>query len=137
MIADSAYEIPVWFDVTQASASECRRLSGAVDELFEKSPSLAKRCADFSADRGLDSGPLKAKLWDRYRIRPLIATRAMWREEKAMPDYDPSKPILRSLDRTGWTRSCIARRARCSAATRRPKNSVGWRSRALSRTGEL
>ena len=98
LIADSAYEIPVWFDVTKASASECKRLSGAVDELFGKAPELAERCADFSADKGLDSGPLKAKLWDRYRIRPLIDTRAMWREEKAMPGYDPSKPILRSLD---------------------------------------
>ena len=98
LIADSAYEIPVWFDVTKASASECKRLSKAVDELFGKAPELAERCADFSADKGLDSGPLKAKLWDRYRIRPLIDTRAMWREEKAMPGYDPSKPILRSLD---------------------------------------
>ena len=98
LIADSAYEIPVWFDVTKASASECKRLSKAVDELFGKAPELAERCADFSADKGLDSGPLKAKLWDVYRIRPLIDTRAMWREEKAMPGYDPSKPILRSLD---------------------------------------
>ena len=46
----------------------------------------------------MDSGPLKARLWDRYRIRPLIDTRAMWREEKATPGYDPSKPILRPLD---------------------------------------
>ena len=98
LIADSAYEIPVWFDLTKASVSECQRLDQAVDELFEKAPELAERCADFSADRGLDNGPLKAKLWDRYRVRPLIDTREMWREEKAMPDYDPSKPILRSLD---------------------------------------
>ena len=107
-IADSAYEIPVWFldlrssllrgDVTKASASECKRLDKAIDELFGKSPELAERCADFSADRGLDSGPLKARLWNRYRIRPLIDTREMWREEKARPGYDPSKPILRSLD---------------------------------------
>ena len=107
LIADSAYEIPVWFldlrssllrgDVTKASVSECKRLSGAVDELFSRSPELAERCAGFSADKGLDSGPLKAKLWDVYRIRPLIDTREMWREEKAMPDYDPSKPILRAL----------------------------------------
>ena len=96
-IADSAYEIPVWFDVTKASVSECKRLSKAVDELFDKAPELAERCADFSADKGLDSGPLKARLWDRYRIRPLIDTREMWREEKAMPGYDPSQPILRAL----------------------------------------
>ena len=98
LIADSAYEIPVWSDVTKASASECRRLSKAVGELFDQAPELAGRCADFSADKGLDSGPLKAKLWDRYRIRPLIDTREMWREEKETPGYDPSQPLLRALD---------------------------------------
>ncbi len=97
LIADSEYEIPVWYDVTKASASEVKRLSGAVDELFAQAPELAERCADFSADKGLDSGPLKAKLWDEYGVRPLIDTRAMWREEKEMPGYDPSQPILRAL----------------------------------------
>ena len=97
LIADSAYEIPVWFDVTKASASEVRRLSGAVDELFAQEPELAERCADFSADKGLDSGALKAKLWDRYRVRPLIDTRTLWREEKEMPGFDPSQPVLRPL----------------------------------------
>ena len=29
------------------------------------------RCRDFSADRGLDCGPLKAKLWQRHGVRPL------------------------------------------------------------------
>lgn len=69
LIADSEHEIPVWFDVTKASASEVRRLSGAVDELFGQEPALAQRCADFSADKGLDSGPLKSKLWDAHRMR--------------------------------------------------------------------
>jgi len=34
---------------------------------------------------------------DAYRIRPLIDTRELWREEKQQPDYDPSKPITRPL----------------------------------------
>lgn len=97
LIADSEHEIPVWFDVTKASASEVKRLSGAVDELFAAEPRLAQRCADFSADRGLDSGKLKAKLWDAYRIRPLIDTRTLWREEKQAEDFDPSQPVLRPL----------------------------------------
>ena len=97
LIADSEHEVPVWFDVTQASVSEVKRLSEAIDELFTREPQLAERCADFSADKGLDSGPLKAKLWDEHRIRPLIDTRDLWREEKQAPDYDPSQPILRPL----------------------------------------
>jgi hypothetical protein len=68
-----------------------------IAEVFEETPELARRCEDFSADRGLDSGETKALLWDGYRIRPLIDTRELWREEKQMPDYDPAKPITRPL----------------------------------------
>jgi hypothetical protein len=31
-------------------------------------------------------------------MRPLIDTRELWREEKNLPGYDPSKPITRPLD---------------------------------------
>ena len=65
--ADTRYELPVAFSVTQASRAETKELNG--DKL--ETPLL--RCKDFSADRGLDSGP--AKLWDRYGIRPLHAPR--------------------------------------------------------------
>ena len=98
LIADTHYEIPVAFRLTPASHSEVTELASMLDELFEETPSLAARCRDFSADRGLDSGPLKAKLWDEHQIRPLIDTRELWREEKRMPDYDPKKPITRSLN---------------------------------------
>ena len=97
LIADTHHEIPVAFEVTKASASESPVLSEMVRGLLAKDRDLAGRCSDFSADRGLDGGPLKKMLWDEHRIRPLIDTRLTWREEKAMPDYDPSKPILRSL----------------------------------------
>ena len=58
---------------------------------------MAKRCRDFSADRGLDSGPLKESLWDDYGIRPLIEPRELWKEEKKEPGYDPGKAITRPL----------------------------------------
>ena len=97
LIADTGYEIPVAFQVTKASASEPVVLSREIRKLFAGEPALRERCEDFSADRGLDSGPLKQTLWDDYGIRPLIDTREMWRTEKEMPDYDPSQPILRPL----------------------------------------
>lgn len=97
LIADTHYEIPVAFSLTPASHSETIELNSMLDELFEETPELAERCDDFSADRGLDSGHLKAKLWDQHHIRPLIDTREMWREEKQMPDYDPGQPITRPL----------------------------------------
>lgn len=98
LIADTRYEIPVACHLTPASHSEAVELERMLDELFEQTPSLAARCRDFSADRGLDSGALKARLWDAHHIRPLIDTRELWREEQQMPDYDPAKPITRSLD---------------------------------------
>ncbi len=101
LIADTEHELPVWFEVTRASRSEVKVLDAGIDELFGAAPELAARCADFCADRGLDAGPLKRKLWDAHGVRPLIDVRELWREEKAMPDYDPSQPILRSLSADG------------------------------------
>ena len=101
VIADVEHEIPAWFAVTAASASEQPVLSAGVDGLFAAEPALAERCADFCADRGLDGGPLKRKLWDAYGVRPLVDVREPWREEKREPGYDPAQPILRSLAADG------------------------------------
>jgi hypothetical protein len=98
LIADTQYEIPVAFEVTPASVSEQPTLRAMIRATFTETPTLAERCKDFSADRGLDSGETKAMLWDDFDIRPLIDTRALWREEKQLPEYDPSKPITRALD---------------------------------------
>ena len=101
LVADAEHEIPVWFEVTKASASEHRALSAGPDDLFAKEPELAERCEDFCADRGLDGGPLRRRLWDVWRVRPLIDVREMWREEREMPDHDPSRPIRRPLAADG------------------------------------
>ncbi len=97
LIADTRYEIPVACRVRRASQSEVKQLEAMTEELFEETPALAKRCRDFSADRGLDSGPVKAKLWDDYGIRPLIEPRELWKEEKKEPGYDPTQGITRPL----------------------------------------
>ena len=97
LIADTHYEVPVAFEVTRPSGSEAKVLAGMLEGLFEKTPELAERCADFSADRGLDNAAQKALLWDKWTIRPLIDTRLMWRAEKKEPDYDPERPITRAL----------------------------------------
>ena len=98
-IADTQYEIPVAASVTRAWVSEVKELERLSERLFEETPALAERCKEFSADRGLDSGPPKATLWDRHRIRPLIDSRALWSAEKKQAGYDPAKPISRPLFR--------------------------------------
>jgi len=87
----------VAFHLTPASHSEQVELRAMLDELFEQTPELAERCADFSADRGLDCAETKAKLWDEHHIRPLIDTRELWRSEKQAPNYEPGQPITRPL----------------------------------------
>ena len=69
-----------------------------LDELFEQTHELAERCADFSADRGLDCAETKVKLWDEHHIRPLIDTRELWRLEKQEPNYEPGQLITRPSD---------------------------------------
>jgi hypothetical protein len=107
LMADTHYEIPVAVPMTPASASEQVELRAMIRESFQHSPELAERCQDFSADRGLDSAETKALLWDEYRIRPLVDTRALWREEKPAPYYAPSKPITGPPGQSGPTPSCI------------------------------
>ncbi len=82
------------FALTKASASEIKECERIVEELFEKDSELAGRCKYFTADRGLDSGRLKARLWDDYRISPIIPTRGLWREEKQGQSYVPGQREL-------------------------------------------
>ena len=101
LIADVEHELPVWFEVTRASGSEHKALAAGLDGLFGSEPELASRCEDFVADRGLDGGPVRERLWDGHRIRPLIDVRELWREERAELGRDPSRPIPRSLAADG------------------------------------
>jgi len=97
LIADTQYEIPVAAHVTPASHSEHTELRSMIKEIFKETPQLGERCDDFVADRGLDSGKIKAQLLDEYGIRPGIDIRELWKDEKNEPGYDPAKPITRPL----------------------------------------
>ena len=52
------------------------------EKTYDETPQLAERCDDFTADRGLCCGETKALLLDAYGVRPVIATRELWKEEK-------------------------------------------------------
>lgn len=97
IIADTKYELPVCFSVTRASVSEVKELERMTDELFEREPELARRCEHLSADKGLDSGALKKKLWDRWEVRPIIRNRELWTEEKKGQSYVAGQKVMRPL----------------------------------------
>ena len=97
VIADTGYEIPVAFSLTKASVSEVRELDRMTEILFGKNPEIEKRCRYLSADRGLDSGEFKKKLWEEHQVRPIIDNRELWREEKQGQSYVPGQKIMRPL----------------------------------------
>ena len=97
LIVDSTYEIPVAFEVMPASTSEITRLLPVVDRLKGRHPKIVERCETLSADKGLDSGPVNKELWQEHGIKPIIDTRALWRDEKDEQGYDPSHEITRPL----------------------------------------
>ena len=97
VIADTKYELPVAFTLRGASVSEVGELEGMTELLFTKDPELKNRCRYLSADKGLDSAGLKKKLWDDYRIRPIMDSRDLWRQEKRGQSYVEGQKIMRPL----------------------------------------
>lgn len=85
LIVDSNYELPVNFRLTKASNSEVKEAHEMIDDLAQAHPKLIKRCEKITADRGYDDGKLIVKLWDEYKIKPVIDIRNLWR------DQDPTR----------------------------------------------
>lgn len=85
LIVDSNYELPVDYRLTKASNSEVKEAHGMVDDLARSCPKIIRRCQKFSADRGYDDGKLIVKLWDEYKIKPVIDIRNSWK------DQDPTR----------------------------------------------
>jgi len=98
LIIDAEYEIPVAFEVKRASASEAKRLLPMVRKLKERHPDLVENSRVLMADKGLDSAEINRELLDEHGIKPVIDTRAMWRDEKLEQGRDPSRAITRCLD---------------------------------------
>lgn len=118
---DAGYELPVAYEVTQASASEVKQAHAIVDETARRHPEIVNRCEYFTADKGMDDGKLIAKLWDQYEIKPAIDIRNYWKDREA------TKLV------TGETWSTTTK-GRCSAATRQAACKGRWRTGGLKKT---
>ena len=97
-VADTQHELPVAFSLEKASAAEQPILLRDLTALLRDEPALARRCSEFSADRGYDQEELKRMLWEDHAIRPLIDIRMLWREDwEALPRKE-GEPRRRPLD---------------------------------------
>ena len=78
LVADTQYELPVAYSVTEASRSELKE----AEELVEENPDIFERCRVLTADRGYDSGPFIEKLWEENGIKSVIDIRNFWRDSE-------------------------------------------------------
>lgn len=81
LMVDACYELPVFFSVTKASASDVKEGHDLIDRLDAEHPDIVKRCEAFLSDKAYDDTKLIVKLWDIHQIKPVIDIRNQWRVE--------------------------------------------------------
>jgi hypothetical protein len=92
LMVDSVYELPLAFEVAQASSSDMTHLMPLVEQLEEKHPELVENADELSADKGYDSNKNNTEPLDEYGIKPVIDKRKLWQENQS--DQGPSTRIL-------------------------------------------
>jgi hypothetical protein len=85
LIVDADYELPVAYEVTKASTSDCTELLPLLEKLDEKHPEFLEQTKFLSADKGYDSQTNNRACWDTYRVKPIIDIRSTWKEQPDMP----------------------------------------------------
>ena len=87
LIVDSKYELPVAYEITTASRSDITEGHSLVDKLKTEHKDIIGICKYFSGDKGYDDIKLADKLWED-KIKAIIDTRKMWKDEKERPLLD-------------------------------------------------
>jgi len=80
LVIDATYELPVAFNLTKASAAEAPQAHKLLDDIAEVHPEIIQDCRLFLGDRGYDDGKLVTRLWDEYKIKPVIDIRNHWKD---------------------------------------------------------
>ena len=82
-MVDATYELPLAFEVTEASRGEQPQAQQLLDQMQERHPELLDRCSRMSADKGYDDQKLINRLWAQHQIKPIIAIRNCWKDGDA------------------------------------------------------
>ena len=85
LLVDSLYELPLAYELTEASASDATHLLPLVEDGQKHHPELIEGAEELSADRGYDSAENKKVLYDKYGIKPVIDNRLLWKENAGEP----------------------------------------------------
>jgi hypothetical protein len=80
LIADTTYELPIAFTVLPANHNEMPVMHRLLDGLARRHEAVLQTGEIWSGDRGYDDGKLVTRLWDEYRIKPVIDIRNTWKD---------------------------------------------------------
>ncbi len=80
LVVDAEYELPVAFEVTQASVAEQPEAKVLIDHLEERQETVLERCEVFLGDKGYDTKELIESLWEDHGIKSVIDIRNCWKE---------------------------------------------------------
>ena len=80
LVVDADAELPVGYEVTQASVGEQPVMTELFDKLKETHPKLLERCDHAMFDKGYDSTDRVCELWEKYKIKPIIDIKNMWKD---------------------------------------------------------
>ena len=83
LIVDADYELPIAYEVTKASTGEQPVMRELFSDLNKKQPQIIEKCEHAMGDKGYDGAQLIKKLWDEYRIKPVIDIRNMKKDGEA------------------------------------------------------
>jgi transposase len=75
LVVDASYELPVSYRVTAASVPEIPVAREMFTGIKAEHPEVITRCTYGIADRGYDDGKLIKRLWEEYRIKPVVGIR--------------------------------------------------------------
>jgi hypothetical protein len=92
LMVDAVYEMPLAFEVAQASSADVTHLMPLLEQLDEKHSELVSSVDELSADKGYDSNKNNVEPFDEYGIKPVIDKRKLWKE-----NHSDQGPSTRSL----------------------------------------
>lgn len=103
LLIDADYELPLGFEVSEASAADSPRLMPLVDGHKARHPQLQERARTLAADKAYDDGQDKARLYEAHGVAPLIPPRdtAAVRKSGPMQPLDPQRHDTIYLGPTG------------------------------------
>jgi hypothetical protein len=82
LVVDATYELPVAYEVTEASENDIERAPELVDGLKARHRELMAGCEVLVADKAYDSTEFLCRLWDdaKLPIKPVVAIRDCWQD---------------------------------------------------------